>query len=155
MTYSISGSITGNLWGCSAMEYEKSCGAVVYTKINGPIKYILVQELGGAWSFPKGHMERGETEEQTALREIYEEVHLKVNFLKGFRATEEYAMSEKENVIKQVVYFCAEYHSQDIKAQDDELLRASLVSYEEALQLIEFESSKRILKEAHDFILNR
>ena len=137
------------------MEFEKSCGAVVYTKINGETRYVLIQELEGAWGFPKGHMERGKTEVQTALREIYEEVHLRVNILKGFRTTEEYVLQEKENTRKQVVYFCAEYDSQDIKAQDSELLRASLLSYEEALPLLKFESSKRILQEAHDFLLNR
>ena len=139
----------------NTMKYEKSCGAVVYTKTKGTIKYVLIQSLGGAWGFPKGHMERGETEEQTALREIYEEVNLKVNILREFRATDEYALPNKENVIKQVVYFCAEYYGQDIIPQNDEVLRVSLVSYEEALQLFEFESSKRILKEAHDFLLNR
>ena len=137
------------------MEYEKSCGAVVYTKTNGAIKYVLVQESGGAWSLPKGHMEMGETEEQTALREIYEEVHLKVNILKGFRENEEYVLREKENTSKQVVYFCAEYDSQDIKAQDSELLMASLLPYEEALPLLKLECSKRILQKAHDFLLNR
>lgn len=137
------------------MKYERSCGAVVYTKINGTIKYVLAQSLEGVWGFPKGHMENGETEEQTALREIYEEVHLKVNILKGFRTTNEYALPKKENVTKQVVYFCAEYYDQDIIAQEEELLRASLVSYEEALQLLKYESSKRILKEAHDFLSKR
>lgn len=137
------------------MEYEKSCGAVVYTKANGIIKYVLIQQLQGFWGFPKGHVEKGETEEQTALREIYEEVHLKVNILNGFRSTDEYALPDKENVIKQVVYFCAEYSSQDIIPQDAEVLRISLVPYEEALQLLTFESSKRILQEVNDFLLNR
>ena len=137
------------------MEYEKSCGAVVYTKANGIIKYVLIQQLQGFWGFPKGHVEKGETEEQTALREIYEEVHLKVNILNGFRSTDEYALPDKENVIKQVVYFCAEYSSQDIIPQDAEILRTSLVPYEEALQLLTFESSKRILREVNGFLLNR
>ena len=136
------------------MEYEKSCGAVVYTKINGTIQYVLVQSLEGLWGFPKGHMEKGETEEQTALREIYEEVLLKVNLIKGFRTTDEHAIPNKENVIKQIVYFCAEYYNQDIIPQDAELVKASLVTYEKALQLFEFESSKRILKEVNDFLLN-
>ena len=137
------------------MEYEKSCGAVVYTKANGIIKYVLIQQLQGFWGFPKGHVEKGETEEQTALREIYEEVHLKVNILNGFRTTDEYALPDKENIIKLVVYFCAEYSSQDIIPQDAEVLRISLVPYKEALQLLTFESSKRILQEVNDFLLNR
>ena len=83
------------IMGVSSMKYEKSCGAVVYTKINDTIKYVLVQQLEGFWGFPKGHIEGNETEEENALREIYEK----------------------------------------------------------ALQLLGFESSKRILKEANDFLL--
>ena len=135
------------------MKYEKSCGAVVYTKINDTINYVLVQQLEGFWGFPKGHIEGNETEEETALREIYEEVKLKADILKGFRTVDEHAIPNKGNVIKQIVYFCAEYYDQDIITQNDELLSASLVTYEEALQLLEFESSKRILKEANDFLL--
>lgn len=141
--------------GVSSMKYEKSCGAVVYTKINDTIQYVLVQQLEGFWGFPKGHIEGNETEEETALREIYEEVQLKTNILKGFRTVDEHVIPNKENVIKQIVYFCAEYYDQDIIIQNDELLRASLVTYEKALQLLEFDSSKRILKEANDFLMNR
>lgn len=47
------------------MTYEKSCGAVVFTRINHEIRYVLVQQLEGFHGFPKGHMEEGETEEQT------------------------------------------------------------------------------------------
>ena len=137
------------------MKYEKSCGAVVYTKINDTIQYVLVQQLEGFWGFPKGHIEGNETEEETALREIYEEVQLKTNILKGFRTVDEHVIPNKGNVIKQIVYFCAEYYDQDIIIQNDELLRASLVTYEKALQLLEFDSSKRILKEANDFLMNR
>ncbi len=137
------------------MKYEKSCGAVIHTKINGELKYVLVQSLEGFWGFPKGHMERGETEEQTALREVYEEVHLKANILKGFRTTDEHEIPNKNNVIKQIVYFCAEYDNQDVIPQDDEIAGIALATYEEALQLFQFESSKRILKEAHVFLLNR
>ena len=138
-----------------SMKHEKSCGGVVYTKINGEIKYVLIQQLEGFWGFPKGHVEKGETEEQTALREIYEEVHLKVKILNGFRTINEYALPKKENVTKQVVYFCAEYYDQEIKAQKEELITAALFSYEEALKLLTFESAKRILQEAHDFLSNR
>ena len=134
------------------MVYEKSCGAVVYTKINGTVKYVLVQSLEGFWGFPKGHMEAGETEEETACREIYEEVRLKVDILKGFRTVDEHEIPNKPNVIKQIVYFCAEYQNQDVISQDTELKKAALVTYDEAMRLFQFESSKRILKEANDFL---
>ena len=137
------------------MTYEKSCGAVVYTKAGDTIKYVLVQSLEGFWGFPKGHMEPGETEEQTALREINEEVQLKVTIRKGFRTTDEHALPGKPDVIKQIVYFCAAYDHQEAVPQDSELIAVALVTYEEALKLFQFESSRRILREANDFLMGR
>lgn len=136
------------------MPYEKSCGAVVYRTSGDTIRYLLVQSLEGYWGFPKGHMERGETEEQTALREIKEEVGLKVTLRNGFRTTDEHALPNKPDVIKQIVYFCAEYDQQEFQPQESELAGAALATYEEALSLFQFESSKRILKEANDFLLH-
>ena len=43
--------------------YQKSCGAIIYRKINDNIEYLLLlQKKSQTWSFPKGHMEYGETE---------------------------------------------------------------------------------------------
>ena len=76
------------------MKYEKSCGAVVFTRINNEITYLLIQNLGGTYGFPKGHVEQGETEEQTALREIFEEVGLRVELYPDFRREDEYFIHE-------------------------------------------------------------
>ena len=58
------------------LQYEKSCGAVVYCQKGNDIKYLLACEHGGYWVFPKGHMEAGESEYDTALREVKEETGL-------------------------------------------------------------------------------
>jgi 8-oxo-dGTP pyrophosphatase MutT (NUDIX family) len=134
------------------MKYEKSCGAVVFTRINGQVKFALVQQLHGFYSFPKGHVEKGETEQETALREIYEEIHITPTLIDGFRMVDEHPVPNKPGVIKQVVYFLGEYTDQEIVFQREELLSAPLVSYEEAMDLFEYESSKRILNEAYRFI---
>ena len=56
------------------MIKEKSCGAIVYRKYHGNTEILLIKHINsGHWSFPKGHVERGETEVQTAHREILEE----------------------------------------------------------------------------------
>lgn len=136
------------------MQYEKSCGAVVFTRVDGEIRYVLAQNLEGYYGFPKGHMEAGETEAETALREIREEVGLSPRLIDGFRTCDEHPIPKKPGVIKQVVYFLAEYEDQEIAFQKEELLSAPLVSYEEAMALFVFEGSKRILTEAHAFLNN-
>ena len=58
------------------MADEKSCGAIVFTRENGIRKYVIIRGTGiyqGFNGFPKGHMEEGETESETALREVKEE----------------------------------------------------------------------------------
>ena len=64
---------------------EVSCGAVVYTRRNGQLLFLLIQSLKGIWGFPKGHMEAGETETQTALREVLEETGVQVRLMPEFR----------------------------------------------------------------------
>ena len=137
------------------MIYEKSCGAVVFTLINNEIKYLLIINLAGIYGFPKGHVEQGETEEQTALREVFEEVGLTVKLVSGFRSEDEHPIPEKENTIKQIVYFLGEYSNQEFIYQREELTDALLVDYETAMSLFQFESSKRILTEANNFLLSR
>ena len=59
------------------MHHEKSCGALVLRrdKIDGKYYILMIRHrMGGHRSFPKGHMERGETERMTAVREVYEEM---------------------------------------------------------------------------------
>ena len=135
------------------MTYEKSCGAVLFTRINKEIKYVLVQQLEGFYSFPKGHIENNESEKETALREIYEELQIKATILDDFVITDEHSIPNKTNVIKQITYFLAEYQNQEIVYQKEELLSALLVSYEEAMNMFQYDSSKKILTEANDFIL--
>ena len=82
------------------MKYEKSCGAVVFTKENNEYKFLIVKQLQGFHGFPKGHMEADETEEQTALREIFEEVGVKANLIDGFRVVDEQYNSEQSRYSK-------------------------------------------------------
>ena len=137
------------------MNYEYSCGAVVFTRIGGEPHYVLVRAKDqpmGCHGFPKGHMEAGETEEQTALREIYEEVGLRVRLLPGFRAVTEYQLPTPPDTRKRVVFFLAEYENQQPTFLESELAGFSLAPFEEALELTEYADSKQILTDAHAFL---
>ena len=137
------------------MVYEKSCGAVVFTRMDNEIKYLLIRNREGIYGFPKGHMQPGETEEQTALREVLEEVGLAVNLLPDFRVRDEHPIPKKDNTIKQIVYFLGEYCDQEFTYQQEELSDAVLIDYETAMSLFQFKSSQEILCAAHNFLLSR
>ncbi|MBO4277903.1 MAG: NUDIX domain-containing protein [Clostridia bacterium] len=134
------------------MQYEKACGAVVFTRVDGEIKYVIVQELEGHHGFPKGHVEGDETEIQTALREIWEETGLRPRLIDGFRMVSEHPLPNKPGVIKQIVYFAAEYKDQPIKLLESELLSVGLYTFEQAMSMFEYETSKEVLLAANEFI---
>lgn len=138
-----------------SVKYEKSCGAVVFTRTDEGIRYVIIQSLEGYYGFPKGHCEVDETEEETALREVYEETGLRVRILPGFRYVDEHTIPNKPGVIKQIVYFAAEFDNQGIQYQKEELLDARLMGFEEVIQAFQWESSRIILRQVNDFILTR
>ena len=133
------------------MAFEKSCGAVVFTRVDGEIHYVLAKSLRGHYGFPKGHVEPGETEEETALREIREEVGLRPEILPGFRELSEYVLPTT-GVDKQVVFFLAEYRDQQIVHQKEELLGAELVTYRQAMAKLPYENDRRVLTAAENFL---
>ena len=136
------------------METEKSCGAVVFTRENEAIRYVIVQSKEGVFGFPKGHMEAAETEEETALREIREETGLQVKLIDGFRTEDSYPIHREgvPDVMKHVVYFLAEYENQLPIAQETELCGIHLMDYPTAISAFQFESSRRIIQEANEYL---
>ena len=74
-------------------QFHKSCGVLAYRDRNGVREYLLALQVGNDWSIPKGHMEAGETEEETALRELFEETGMTAVLDTGKRATMEYPIS--------------------------------------------------------------
>lgn len=125
------------------MEYdEKSCGCIV---IEGE-KVLLVKHNAGHWDFPKGHMEEGETEEQTAIREVKEETNIDVKIPDlNRRYTVHY--SPKLGVVKEVVYFIAKKISGEISPQEEEIEKLGWVEINEAPELITYQTSKDIMKQ--------
>lgn len=84
--------------------FRKSCGVLPYRMVNGERKFLLVFEnYSQCWSLPKGHMEAGETEIETALRELYEETGLTAQLESGRSASIEYPVSDFSR--KQVVFY--------------------------------------------------
>lgn len=126
------------------MKKEKSCGAIIYNNEN---KVLIVKHNEGHWDFPKGHMEKGEDEYQTAIREVKEETSVDIELYKNNRYTINY--SPKEDVDKTVVFFLAKSKSDTLKKQDSEIANIGWFSYDEALEVLTYNTAKELLKKSY------
>lgn len=127
--------------------YEKTAGAVIYTCDNGERKYFLIKNKSGHVGFPKGHIEYGETERENALREVYEECGLKVQLDDTFR--EQYTFKTLENTEKTSAFYLG-YFEKDaaVTIQTEEVIGDWLLSYEDAMQKLNWEQDREILRKA-------
>ena len=102
------------------MTFEKSCGAVVFRnerKNGGLQRYVLMikHSVHGNHSFPKGHVEIGESEKMTAEREVFEETAVRIHINEKFRQPVYYR--PKPGVKKEVIYFLAFTRQTEIKPE--------------------------------------
>lgn len=124
------------------MKYEKSCGAVIFRYVNQKREYLIVMNKKGTapgrWGFPKGHMELGENEYQTAMREIFEETGLCVVFYGSERVVSTY--SPRDGVEKDAVYFLATpRENSKVSLQLEEVCAYKWVTADEGRQLLNFD----------------
>ena len=130
------------------MKTEKCAGAVVFSRLGEETCFAMVRESDGHWSFPKGHVEAGETEGETALREIREETGLDVRLVGGFREEESHPLARegRPDIIKTVVYFLAEAQMDKLTACDpNEISRTAWLTLEEAAESLSSARRREIL----------
>ena len=134
------------------MPIEKSAGAIIFREEEGKIHYLLLHYRWGHWEFPRGLIEKGESLEQTARREIKEEVGIKdIEFIPGFKEWFKFFFKLKgKNIMKIATFLLAETKTEKVKLSYEHKDYAWL-TYEEALKRLTFQNSKEILKKANDF----
>ena len=127
------------------MKKEKSCGALVVRKREGGYDLVLLRHrFGGHWSFPKGHVEAGESERQTAMREVLEETGITIRLLDGFRECVEYF--PQPGVKKQVVYFLGEAQTDQLVPQEEEVSELCWIPLEQSGDMLTFANDKRLIR---------
>ena len=134
---------------------EKSCGTIPYSVKDGIIYYLLIKlKRDGYYGFPKGHVEFGETEKETAIRETMEETSLEVLIDGDFRYEISYVMSNGKR--KNVVYFLADFKNGEPKRNGSfEDFDYFVLPFDEAYEKLSFENAKRMLKIANDSLMNQ
>ncbi|MDD4409447.1 MAG: NUDIX domain-containing protein [Candidatus Pacebacteria bacterium] len=130
---------------------EKSCGIIPVYNIENP-SFLLVKHKGGHWGFPKGHVENGETEEETAIREVGEEVGLfSYDIVENFKYCQTYAFYRKDigKIVKEAIFFIGIIRNKEkLKIQEEELTGYGWFTYKEVLEKIPFEGNKKMTRVA-------
>lgn len=130
--------------------YHRSCGTVVFREIDGKTEFLLLFQNGaGTWSFPKGHMEPGETEVETARRETLEEIGIDVNILSTYRREVHYPVSRKAR--KTVALYLAEAKGEPEIIRPNEIVGYRWADLATAKALLHVDYS-RILDEFNECI---
>ncbi len=132
------------------MRGEKSCGAVIFARQGRETLWLVEYMRRGHVSLCKGHVEAGESEHDTARREIAEETALSVEFLEGFRERTEY--SPAQDCMKEVIFFLARALSMDAVPQPEEVARIAWLPFDQAIAALTYASDRRVLTAARDHL---
>ncbi|MGM0439042.1 MAG: bis(5'-nucleosyl)-tetraphosphatase [Patescibacteria group bacterium] len=142
------------------MKMEKSAGFVIYRKEKGEIKFLLLKYPSDGrevdyWGLPKGHIENKESVEEAALRELFEETGIKekeIDVKEGFREVNKYYFKhEGDSIFKIVVYFLAQTKKETITVSHEHS-DFKWANFDQAMKLIPFKNTKKIVKKAKEFI---
>lgn len=131
---------------------DKSCGAVLYTVRSGVLLIYLVRNRGGHIGFPKGHVESGENERRTALREIREETGRTAVLDPRFRAAVRYELPDGR--IKKTVFFLARFEDDLPASPSAEIREAWLAEVGEARRLVTYPQERDVLDRAATLLLS-
>jgi 8-oxo-dGTP pyrophosphatase MutT (NUDIX family) len=140
---------------------EFSYGAIIYKINNSNPEFLLVKsKRSKRWGFPKGHVEKGESELETARREIFEETGIKnLKFIDNFRQEDVYIIdgaisSTKGNMVeKHSIYFLAVALEESSNFDENEISEMEWADVTHAEKLLYFSKQKEVLKLAYKLII--
>ncbi|XP_069778868.1 bis(5'-nucleosyl)-tetraphosphatase [asymmetrical] [Narcine bancroftii] len=139
----------------------RACGLIIFRLNAGrastpeAVEFLLLQTSYGKhhWTPPKGHVDQGEDDFQTALRETEEEAGLEskhFNVLEGFKKEINYNV---KNVPKTVLYWLAELKDNNIEIKlSKEHQMFCWLNVDEACKRVQYQEMQEALREAHQFI---
>jgi 8-oxo-dGTP pyrophosphatase MutT (NUDIX family) len=132
---------------------EVSAGGVVYRRNReqeGQFDVLICKASGyHRWVLPKGMVNQGETLEQTALREVEEEVGVRARIIEALGEPEKYVFTAQgTRIFKRVYYFLMEFESGDEQKHDHEMEEVRWIPLTEAIDLLEYRESKEVVRRA-------
>lgn len=126
-------------------RFEYSAGGIVRDGDN--LLMVEVENLEGhrIWTFPKGHIEKGEKAEQAALREVLEETGYRCTIGAPLERVQYWFKRDGEITKKTVTWFSMSPVEKTGTHDPEEILATRWVPLKEALALVRYKSDKKIL----------
>lgn len=134
-----------------------SCGVIPVFRRGQTWEFFVVQHKTGNWAFPKGHREPGESEEQTARRELAEETGIHQVVLHTAQTfTEDYTWErEGEKNHKVATYFLGLAADHTIAIQRAELADGRWIPADEVENVLTFPESQKVFRQAWKVLLSQ
>ncbi len=129
----------------SKTKFEFSAGGIVQD--GAKFLMVKVENLEGQtlWTFPKGHIEKGETSELAAVREVEEETGYQCEIISSFERVQYWFKREKSLTRKTVNWFLMKPIKKTGTFDPEEILDTRWVTLNEALSLARYRSDKKLL----------
>jgi len=136
------------------MKREFSAGGIVFKQTkSGPI-FLLIKNMAmrdpdkSYWGFPKGHLNAGESSKEAAIREVKEEVGLRVEIIDKIGQSSYIFQVNGEKIFKIVTMFLMQVKKGQILIQDLEISEAKWLGSEQVLELLSFSNDKKLFQKA-------
>jgi 8-oxo-dGTP pyrophosphatase MutT (NUDIX family) len=132
---------------------ERAFGIIPVDQTRERTCFLIIQHRAGHWAFPKGKPEPGETELQSALRELQEETGIRAVSVCEEPVFEEHYMIQTGSgstpaVAKTVRYFLGLVQDPRVVLQEAEVQAYKWATLDEARELITFDASRQLLEQA-------
>ena len=126
-------------------RFEFSAGGIVQDGEN--LLMVKVENLEGRqmWTFPKGHIEKGEKAPEAALREVEEETGFRCTIEKPFERVQYYFKRDGILTKKTVTWFLMKALEKTGVHDPKEILQTEWVPMEEALKRVKYKSDKQLM----------
>lgn len=137
------------------LKTQVSSGGVIFRRSNDMVEIALVAVKGGdVWCLPKGLVEKGETPEETAMREVAEETGLRGKVIKkiGDISYWYYIKGENAKCRKTVHFYLMEYEGGSTDDHNWEVDKAAWFIMAEALNKVSYKGDRGILEKAREMI---
>jgi 8-oxo-dGTP pyrophosphatase MutT (NUDIX family) len=143
------------------MRIERSAGVIVIRETarstgsgqaSGRRKYLLL-DYGKFWDFPKGHVEKKESDLDAAARELREETGIReIEFINGFAREITYFFRAGPQLIrKTVIFFLGRTDKSRIRVSHEHEGHEWL-EYDQAVERLTYASAKDVLRHAHRYL---